>query len=97
MEKWRGWQPSRPTLILVDYTSTRPAEVQGIIESLAARTVPPKHPVRLLLLERGSFGQWWDRLLGVGRTRHLLDHARFAEPGRIRENPSRCINWRKRW
>jgi hypothetical protein len=78
--QWSRWEPRKPTLMVVDYASARPDEVQTVLAALASRAEAPKAPVRILLLEREAVGLWWDRLRGTGRTRHLLDSARFGEP-----------------
>ncbi len=56
-QKWREWQPSRPTLLIVDYVVGRDLSVGRVLRRLARRADEFRLPVRLLLLER----QRWDR------------------------------------
>jgi len=56
-EGWREWQPSRPTLLIVDYVVGRDHSVGLIFRQLARRSEELRLPVRLLLIER----QRWDR------------------------------------
>ncbi len=80
MQSWHDWQPSRPTLILIDYAAGRPTAVRDIMAALASRATSLKHPVRVLLLERATQGRWWDVFLGAGTTRLLIQKAKFADP-----------------
>jgi hypothetical protein len=80
IQSWHDWQPDRPSLMLIDYAASRPNQVRDIVEALALRKTPLKHPVRVLLLERQSQGRWWDIFLGAGTTRLLIQQALFADP-----------------
>jgi tetratricopeptide (TPR) repeat protein len=80
MQSWHDWQPSRPTLILIDYAAGRPSEVRDIMAALASRATSLKYPVRVLLLERATQGRWWDVVLGAGTARLLTKSAMFADP-----------------
>ena len=68
-EEWREWQPSRPTLLIVDYVIGRDRSVGLILRQLARRNEELRLPVRLLLLER----QRWDHgeALSAGSTERL--------------------------
>jgi len=75
---WTHWQPSAPTLIVVDYVHNRASELQTIVGALTGRTLA--HPVRLLLLERRTEGQWWDQFRGTGTERMAVESSQHAEP-----------------
>ncbi len=82
-KKWRDWQPSRPTLIVVDYASVRVAEIRTMIAALYGRASPLRQPVRLLLLERDNEGDWWKELLGSGTSRLVGEASLYQEPIRL--------------
>lgn len=54
---WPDWQPTKPTLIVIDYILGREHIVAPAFQALNARYSEFKKPVRLLLVER----QRWDR------------------------------------
>ena len=53
-EYWARWQPSRPTLLVVDYAAKTPEPVGEMLKALAERSPSEalRKPVRLLLIER---------------------------------------------
>ena len=59
---WSHFRPSRPTLIVVDYISSRAAYISEMVLVLARSAVFLTNPVRVLLLERDR-GSWWSRFL----------------------------------
>jgi hypothetical protein len=72
-DRWMRWQPLRPSLMVVDYAHVRAKELQAIVIALASRSDPLVHPVRLLLLERRSDGEWWNEFRGVGSGRAAVE------------------------
>lgn len=56
---WRNWQPSAPTLIVVDYVLSRIKSTRHMLATLVARTGKHSldHPVRVLLVERQPWNQ----------------------------------------
>lgn len=54
---WKEWQPTRPTLIVIDYILGHEPNVKEAFQILAKRSEEFDKPVRLLLVER----QRWDR------------------------------------
>jgi hypothetical protein len=78
---FRTWKPSQPTLIVVDYVMSRAKAIGELIRTLYLRRNELLFPVRVLLLERDTEGDWLDRLHGRrGRDRAALLTARHAEP-----------------
>jgi tetratricopeptide (TPR) repeat protein len=77
---WNTWQPRRPTFIVIDYAAQDTAHVAGMLRQLAEREKPLGHPVRVLLLERMTDGQWYNELLGTGGDRELLQNTRYRDP-----------------
>lgn len=51
-EYWSRWEPSRPTLLVVDYAAGRVEDLRKMQRGLAERRTPPRRPVRVLLIER---------------------------------------------
>ncbi|SPB18555.1 hypothetical protein NOV72_05755 [Caballeronia novacaledonica] len=81
-----GWQ--NPTLIVVDYAAEHAELLSKWLDELTDRAVPPKHVLRLLLLERHATTEtgWWTTVFasggwGVTSKRALLDP---SEPVSIR-------------
>lgn len=60
---WHSWQPESPTLIIIDYASTRLEEVEVLIRAISERSNTLLYPVRVLLLDRTRQAQWWNKLL----------------------------------
>lgn len=60
--RWSHFRPSRPTLIIIDYVSSRAAHVSELVLQLARSADYLPSPVRVLLLER-DLGSWWPRIL----------------------------------
>ena len=89
LDTWRKWQPSSPTLIVIDYVVARAERLGAIIAHLAERT---NQTVRLLLLERdaGREGDadWYRRFRygehGSGSRQTAIDGSRFAEPRELK-------------
>ena len=59
---WSHFRPSRPTLVVIDYVSSRAAHVSAVVLHLARSADYLPNPVRVLLLERDQ-GSWWPRFL----------------------------------
>ena len=77
-EDFRNWRPSQPTLLVADYVTAR-AEILGqIARRLYDRRDELDFPVRLLLLERDSDGQWLSQFRGKGGDALAIDDARHA-------------------
>lgn len=85
---WSHFRPSRPTLVIIDYVSSRAAYVSAVVLHLARSADYLPNPVRVLLLERDQ-GSWWPRFLRAAVARAELylgniflfsehDHARAA-------------------
>lgn len=51
-DKWSGWSPTRPTLIVIDEVERRVDEVKLILQALSLNEPQFNWPVRLLLLGR---------------------------------------------
>ncbi|KAA0930582.1 tetratricopeptide repeat protein [Streptomyces apricus] len=60
-----GLQPTRPTLIVVDYAAQRGEWLADALLHLSQRNLCA--PVRVLILERRAQGPWWDSLQRVHR------------------------------
>ncbi|MDE1467676.1 ATP-binding protein [Aurantiacibacter sp. D1-12] len=58
------WQPSAPTLLVIDYPAQKPEQTKQLLERLARRSDELLHPVRVLLLERDAEDAWFDKVLG---------------------------------
>ena len=74
---------TRPVLLVVDYAETRPEEITALADVLAS--IPPSHPVRILLLSRTA-GAWWANLteaLGPHLTSRI-SLTRLTEAGQAR-------------
>lgn len=59
-------QPTRPTLVVVDYAAQRAKWLSDALLGLSQRALSA--PVRVLILERRAQGPWWDL---VQRTHHM--------------------------
>ncbi len=77
---WVDWEPDGPTLIIIDYAAKRTSDVRSAILSLAQRNKPFPCPVRFLILERDAEGQWYDKFLGSGSSKYIIEEIRFDEP-----------------
>lgn len=84
---WHRWQPSRPTLLIVDYAEARAGLLRRAAVSLAERADGDAqgellaHPVRLLLLVRGPSPAWRSELAGAGGwERDAMERARHGDP-----------------
>lgn len=81
-DRWHDWQPRRPTLVIVDYVIRRADEIRRIISALSMRGMPPRQPLRLLLLEREATesAPWWKKFQGTGSEALALRGAQHDEP-----------------
>ena len=61
---WDAWQPTEPTLIIVDYAADRAKMLREALLSFSQRQNEMK--VRFLLLERTAGDYWWKDLRGHG-------------------------------
>lgn len=80
---WHGWQPERPTLLIVDYAAARAESLHQMVVSLYEPRNPLDFPVRLLLLERDADGPWRQTFEGTGNDRHAIAQCRHLEPLRL--------------
>lgn len=62
---WSRFRPTRPTLFVVDYVSSRAAQASAMVLELCRSTAYLPFPVRVLLLERER-GSWWPLFLREG-------------------------------
>ena len=74
----RTWQPSRPTLIVIDYVLARPEQTRELILALARRAGDLHCPVRLLLLERAADDRLEQSLYGSSSDRGEIIGKRYA-------------------
>ncbi|XZE44052.1 SMEK domain-containing protein [Pirellulaceae bacterium SH467] len=56
--KWSEYQPTRKTLIVIDYVASRAAEVGEVVLNLLRASSSFTKPVRILLVEREK-SSWW--------------------------------------
>ena len=77
---WEEWHPEKPTLIVVDYCSTRARGCGSLVVSLS--TTPLRHPVRVLLLERERRSPWWTDFLHAesATTRSQILQSQYKQP-----------------
>lgn len=63
-----GWAWQKPTLIVVDYAAEHAALLGEWLDELTDRNELPKHPLRLLLLERSANTDtgWWTTVFSSG-------------------------------
>jgi tetratricopeptide (TPR) repeat protein len=59
---WSYFRPLRPTLVVIDYVSSRVSDVGAIVLQLARSRDYLSAPVRILMLERDE-RSWWSRFL----------------------------------
>lgn len=78
--EWHTWQPDSPTLMIVDYASGRAEDLRTMIHALKTRSVAPDWPVRLLLLERETEGQWWKDLIPSTTEGAQVEQAKYNVP-----------------
>jgi hypothetical protein len=66
---WGRWQPSRPTLLVIDYATKLPGPVGVVLKALAERPENNllRRPVRLLLIEREAEDPRLDTMLAEAR------------------------------
>ncbi|HEX7243865.1 MAG TPA: hypothetical protein VF263_26495, partial [Longimicrobiaceae bacterium] len=84
---WRRWEPSRPTVLVVDYAEERAGLLRELAVTLAERAdgdrqeAPLAHPVRLLLLVRGPSPAWRTDFAGAGGwERDAVERSRHRDP-----------------
>lgn len=77
---WDGWQPDRPTLMVVDYASGKEEELRSIIAAMHNRSEPFDWPVRFLLIEREASGKWWDDFTSYSGEGGAVIQSTFADP-----------------
>jgi len=78
-----GWEPERPTLIVVDYVFLQEADFwRDTCLYLLENQGNFEQPVRLLLLDRTSGGSWWQAFFDEASQgpRDALTESRFGEP-----------------
>jgi tetratricopeptide (TPR) repeat protein len=78
---WGRWQPRERTLIVVDYVGQRAKEIGGMVRALTSRAEVLEHPVRVLLMERGAQGPWYEELIGTGSDAEWMKVARHEGGG----------------
>jgi tetratricopeptide (TPR) repeat protein len=66
----RGWQPTRPTFVVIDYAAQSPEPVAGMLKGLIATACKTgfEYPVRLLILEREATGDWFKTIAPMDST-----------------------------
>lgn len=65
VDRFTGWsyfRPSLPTLVILDYVSSRAADASALALQLCRSAAYLPSPVRVLLVERDQ-GSWWPRFL----------------------------------
>jgi tetratricopeptide (TPR) repeat protein len=89
-DRWQAWQPSRPTLVVVDYLAARARGVSDAILTLTDRAPTLAHPVRFLLLERlvDQEALWMQQLMRTdsgseGDRVRSSEHAPHEQLGRL--------------
>ncbi|WP_328742731.1 hypothetical protein OG436_25095 [Streptomyces caniferus] len=75
-------QPTRPTLVVVDYAAQRSAWLSEALFRLSQRALSA--PVRVLVLERQAAGTWWDTLRRTHRMEESF-HVEASQYGLPRE------------
>jgi tetratricopeptide (TPR) repeat protein len=66
----QAWQPSQPTVMVIDYAAQSPNAVAEVLKGFAARAYETgvEYPVRLLLLEREALGEWFKTIAPMDST-----------------------------
>lgn len=81
---WPNFRPLRPTLVVIDYVSSRVSEVSAIVLQLAQSRAYLSAPVRILMLERDK-RSWWSRFLredSASESAQMVSCA-YADPIRL--------------
>ena len=81
-DRFEHWQPSQPTLLVIDYAARAPKRVGRWLRQLAHRQQsdrPLQAPIRVLLLERAKQDDWWRDLMGADS--HGLRQSLYADVG----------------
>jgi hypothetical protein len=79
---WANWNPQWPTLMVIDYVSTRAAEAGRMVNLLQERARELGSKVRVLLIARTADQPWWKEFLGKSSrsARESILGARYLEP-----------------
>jgi tetratricopeptide (TPR) repeat protein len=83
-DNWSHFRPENPTLIVVDYVSSRAAQIGSLVLQLSRSAPYLPSPVRLLLIERDE-GAWWSRFVpadSLSESAEMLQ-CRHSEPIRL--------------
>jgi hypothetical protein len=84
---WAGWEPSRPTLVLVDYFLARSQPWESILRDLGRRN--GTHKIRILLIERTADANTWSAQLADSSLRPYF-HGSWTGSGD--EKRIECLN-----
>lgn len=76
------WRPRRPTLFVIDYPAQAPEAVNAFLRMLDRHWTTFDLPVRVLLLERETSGEWFKKLVPENSTGAALNDHVF---GNLRE------------
>ena len=78
---WGRWQPSLPTLIVIDYATGNVEKLNQILKGLSCRDSAQilRRPVRILLLNRNGQEGDLERAIGTGSSGEAIRSARHAE------------------
>ena len=93
---WTRWRPMAPTLIVIDYAARDTVHVGKTLRALARRVANDGDvrrlaaPVRLILIEQTSGGDWLDRIIDAD-TRALSEQRQVVCVGRSTRRPKRRL------
>jgi hypothetical protein len=76
------WRPRQPTCMVIDYPAQDPDAVHGLLAALDQNADDFDWPVRVLLLERTTEGEWFRKLLPPDSDDRLLREHAFVLNGR---------------
>ncbi|HTV33864.1 MAG TPA: hypothetical protein VME69_12305, partial [Methylocella sp.] len=81
---WGRWQPLLPTLIVIDYAARDTQRTGRLLRALSGRGAPDgtsrlSAPVRVLLVERLSKGDWLDKIVGTGTDKARVEACHASE------------------
>ncbi len=79
------WRPRRPTLFVIDYPAQKPEAVNVFLRMLDRDWTRFELPVRVLLLERETTGEWFKKLVpensaGAALNDHVFGDLRLGFP-----------------
>jgi hypothetical protein len=77
LQSFTAWIPNQPTLLVMDYAASRAEDVGAIARMLTLRGRELPFPVRMLLLERESKGQWVQQLMGAGSDGQIMESTKY--------------------